>query len=157
MSFTFQHVQADDLPTIYEMMLELARHVYGSDYKIKISLEKLKKDFCRDPAAFSAVLVKDGNTAIGYAIYCFKYLSWTGEFLYLDDLYIKPECRSSGIGRKLISHLAQIASEQGCAGMEWYVENSNGRAIKFYETFGLKTLIGTSIFRCKELSKLESN
>ncbi len=67
--------------------------------------------------------------------------------LFLDDLYVRPECRSRGTGRKLLQGLAQLALARNCAKVEWLVPKWNVRAIEFYEREG--AILLDERYRCR--------
>lgn len=73
---------------------------------------------------------------IGYATYFFCYYTWTGKAMYMDDLYVKPEFRGTGIGTQLISKVIRYAKETGCHKLRWQVSNWNNPAIDFYKKLG---------------------
>ena len=76
---------------------------------------------------------------IGMAVYFFNYSTWLGKNgLYLEDLYVSPEHRGFGFGKKLLAHLASIALENNCGRMEWRVLDWNAPAIAVYEAIGAK-------------------
>jgi ribosomal protein S18 acetylase RimI-like enzyme len=77
------------------------------------------------------------GSVVGMAIYFFSFSTWTGRHgLYVEDIFVKPEHRSRGIGRALLRALAARAVELGCARVEWAVLNWNERAIDFYRSLG---------------------
>ncbi len=76
---------------------------------------------------------------IGFAVYFFNYSTWQGKpGLYLEDLYISPDYRSSGAGKALLRHLAKLALEKNCGRFEWAVLDWNKPAIEFYESIGAR-------------------
>jgi GNAT superfamily N-acetyltransferase len=82
---------------------------------------------------------QDGN-AVGLALYFFIYSTWTSrEGLYLEDLYVRPECRKQGIARELMRELARVAQQNGCGRMIWLVLRGNP-AVKFYRRLGAAAL-----------------
>lgn len=56
--------------------------------------------------------------------------------LYLEDLYVRPAYRGTGLGKALLEHLGRLAAERGCGRFEWSVLDWNERAIRFYEGLG---------------------
>lgn len=56
--------------------------------------------------------------------------------LYLEDLYVRPAQRGTGLGKALLEHLGRLAAERGCGRFEWSVLDWNERAIRFYEGLG---------------------
>ena len=77
----------------------------------------------------------------GFAIFFFNYSTFLARpGLYLEDLFVKPEFRSQGIGKALLLHLARLANERGCGRMEWTVLDWNQPAIEFYESLGARRM-----------------
>ena len=73
---------------------------------------------------------------IGYAIFFYFYLSWSGKSLYMDDLYVKEKFRGDGIGTKLITSVIKFAKENDCHKLRWQVSKWNSPAISFYKKLG---------------------
>ena len=87
------------------------------------------------------VLAFTGSTPAGFAIYFFNYSTWLARpGLYLEDLFVKPELRSRGIGKALLLHLAREANARGYGRMEWSVLDWNQPAIDFYEKLGARRM-----------------
>lgn len=82
----------------------------------------------------------DGRT-VAYAIYLFTYSSFLARpTLYLEDLFVLPEYRRHGIGKKFFGVLLREARREGCGRMEWMVLDWNKPAITFYDTLGARPL-----------------
>ncbi len=78
----------------------------------------------------------DGVPA-GFALFFHNYSTWLARpGLYLEDLFVLPECRGHGVGAALLARLARIAVERGCGRMEWAVLDWNEPAIGFYRALG---------------------
>ena len=73
---------------------------------------------------------------VGYVTYFFSYYTWTGKCLYMDDLYVKPEFRGKGIGKRLINKVIEFAKNKQCHKLRWQVSNWNKSAIGFYQGIG---------------------
>lgn len=82
------------------------------------------------------VAVTNDNTIIGYVSYFFCYYTWIGKSLYMDDLYVKLEYRTKGIGTKLINKVIEFAKESNCHKLRWQVSEWNKSAIEFYKKIG---------------------
>jgi GNAT superfamily N-acetyltransferase len=81
------------------------------------------------------------RTVIGFALYFTNFSTFLAQpGLYLEDLYVRPEHRGSGIGRALLQRLAALAVQRGCGRFEWSVLDWNTGAIGFYESLGAKLL-----------------
>jgi GNAT superfamily N-acetyltransferase len=88
------------------------------------------------------------GTPIAFALYFYNFSTFTGKKgLYLEDIFVAPEYRNQGIGRKLIEHLIGIAKANDCGRMEWAVLDWNQTAIRFYESLGAKPMNEWTTFR----------
>jgi GNAT superfamily N-acetyltransferase len=85
---------------------------------------------------------------VGYAIYLFTYSSFLARpTLYLEDVFVLPEHRRSGIGRRFFDALRAAASRERCARMEWIVLDWNRPAHRFYRKLGARPLEGWITYR----------
>lgn len=103
--------------------------------------------FGTNPVA-EVVLAFDGETPAGYALWFRSYSTFLARpGLYLEDLFVYPEFRKRGLGRRLIVHLAQIAVDRGYGRMEWMVLDWNENAKRFYRSLGAQTIEGWELCR----------
>ncbi len=97
---------------------------------------------------YSAFLAFAEKKAVGYAIIFETYSSFLAlPTLYLEDIFILPEYRSYGIGKKLFQRCLREAKSRGCGRMEWVVLDWNKNAIRFYEKLGARHLKEWYTFR----------
>jgi len=83
------------------------------------------------------LLCKVEGEIVGFALYFFNYSTFEGRpGLYLEDLYVKPQFRSQGLGKALLLKLMSIAKSMDCARMEWVVLDWNQSARDFYKSLG---------------------
>lgn len=88
-----------------------------------------------------AVIAEEDGTPLGFALFFHDFSTWTGrKGLYLEDLYVTPEARGSGVGTALLRHLAGIALDRDCARFEWAVLDWNTPAIDFYTAMGADSM-----------------
>jgi len=80
-----------------------------------------------------ALVVENDQKIIGFALYFTNYSTWKGKCLYLEDFYVLPEYRGTGIGSRLFDAVVEIAQKSGVKRMDWQVLEWNEPAIKFYE------------------------
>jgi GNAT superfamily N-acetyltransferase len=84
-----------------------------------------------------ARVVEVGGEIVAFALFFTNYSTFLARpGLYLEDLYVQPAHRGTGIGKALLSHLGQLAAERGCGRFEWSVLDWNADAIAFYEGLG---------------------
>ena len=94
--------------------------------------------FGRRPFA-EALIAEWGGIPVGFALFFYNYSTFAGRpGLYLEDLFVLPSHRGTGIGCALLAHLAGIAVDNGCARFEWTVLDWNEPSIRFYEQLGAK-------------------
>ena len=125
-----------DVPTILRFVRDLAEYEREPDAVEATEATLATALFGPHPAAEAAIAEGDG-VPIGFALFFHNFSTWTGKRgLYLEDLYVAPEARGSGAGKALLSYLAGVALDRGCARFEWSVLDWNAPAIGFYRSIG---------------------
>jgi GNAT superfamily N-acetyltransferase len=138
---------ADDVALILHFVHELAEFERAAD-KV-VATEPLLHDalFGAHPAAEAAIASLNGKP-VGMALFFHNFSTWTGwRGLYLEDLYVTPEARGSGVGKALLQHLAALAVERGCTRFEWSVLDWNEKAIAFYHSVGALPMEEWTVYR----------
>ena len=115
---------------------------------VKITESQLTRDIERK--AVEGLLLWEGDLCVAMVLYFYAYSTWEGQFMHMEDLYVKPEYRRKGYGKKLWARLGQIAKERGCRRFQWNVLNWNKKAIEFYKTVS-SLIYFQPIFRCPTL------
>lgn len=145
--FTIREASPNDVALILQLIRELAAYERAPD-EVVATEEGLREVLFGEHASAKVLLAREGDTPVGFAVYFFNFSTWLGRpGVYLEDLFVKPEKRGCGYGRKLLVHLANIAHERGCGRMEWAVLNWNQPAIEFYKKLGARPLDEWTIFR----------
>ncbi len=140
----------DDVPLILNFIREIAEFERLS-HEVTATVESLEDSFFGGPNSPEVVLCFIDSQPVAYAVFYHNFSTFVGKKgLYLEDIYVKPEFRHSGIGKKLFKYLAKVAVDRKCGRMEWAVLNWNRPAIRFYENVGAKPLADWTIFRLKE-------
>lgn len=128
-----------DAAVILEMIRELARFE-RAEASVRATVADLERDGWGDRPRFEALIAEMDETPVGFALYFHNYSTWEGRAgIYLEDLYVKPEARGSGAGRRLMTQLAAIAVERGCARLEFSVLDWNP-ARRFYASLGISQM-----------------
>ena len=92
--------------------------------------------FGPQPAVFALVIEHRGRVG-GFALYFLNFSTWEGVHgIYLEDLYVRPDLRGSGLGRALLTELARLAVTRGYARVDWSVLDWNDPSIAFYRMLG---------------------
>lgn len=137
---TIRFATRDDLSLIMELIHGLAEYEKLAD-KVTATPELIGHALFSDRPLAECLIAESEGIAIGFAIFFHNFSTFLGQpGVYLEDLFVIPECRGRGIGKALLSRLAAIALERGCGRMEWAVLDWNEPAIKFYRGLGANTL-----------------
>jgi GNAT superfamily N-acetyltransferase len=136
-----------DVPVILTFVRELAE--YEREPQAVVATEAMIHTSLFGPDAVAhGVIAEQNGDPVGFAIYFFNFSTWLGRRgLYLEDLYVRPAARGTGVGRQLLAHLARVAVEHGCGRMEWAVLDWNEPAIGFYKQLGATPLDDWTVFR----------
>jgi GNAT superfamily N-acetyltransferase len=126
----------DDVDTLVQLIVDLADYE-RSPGSVEIDGGMLRAAlFGEAPAVFAHVAEEDGHI-LGMAVWFLTFSTWTGTHgIYLEDLYVRPGARGSGIGRQLIAELAAIARRSGYRRIDWSVLTWNEPALGFYRSLG---------------------
>lgn len=91
---------------------------------------------------------------VGYTIGFFSYSTWQGKSFFLEDIYVKPDCRKTGIGKKLFTTNVKFAIGENCNRFDFHVLNWNP-AKKFYESLGATNLTAMEGWEFYRLNQTE--
>jgi len=139
--------QPDDLGLILSLIKELADYERLSQ-EVRASEDDLARWLFGDKPVAEALIAEDAGSPVGFALFFHNFSTFLGlPGLYLEDLYVRPESRGKGIGKRLLKELARIANDRGCGRLEWAVLDWNEPAIRFYESLGAKPMSDWTVFR----------
>jgi GNAT superfamily N-acetyltransferase len=103
--------------------------------------------FGPSPALFGHVAELDGDV-VGCALWFLNFSTWDGVHgVYLEDLYVRPSARGSGLGKELLTALAEECVRQGYTRLQWWVLDWNEPAIGFYKSLGAVPMDEWTVFR----------
>ena len=143
---TFRFAEEADAGTILSFIKALAEYEKLAD-QVVATEEVLREWIFRKGKAEVLFAVKDGRE-IGFALFFHNFSTFLGRAgLYLEDLFILPEYRGRGYGRRFLSQLARIAVERGCGRLEWYCLDWNQPSIAFYRSLGAVPLDEWTTYR----------
>ncbi|SDB81007.1 L-amino acid N-acyltransferase YncA [Raineyella antarctica] len=99
------------------------------------------------PTTFCHV-AEAGGRVVGIALYFLNFSTWTGRNgIWLEDLYVEPQHRGSGLGKALLLSLAEVCAERGYPRLEWTVLDWNQPSIDFYRSLGAEPLEEWTTYR----------
>lgn len=152
----------EDVPEILAMIRELAEYE-RSAHEVEANEELIAALLfggttpAGGPAAFCHVVEVDPGAAAGaevrphlaaFALWFLNTSTWTGRHgIYLEDLYVRPQHRGLGLGRRLMSELARICLDRGYARLEWWVLDWNEPALDFYDSLGAQPMDEWTVHR----------
>ncbi len=154
----FVKAEKKDIDDIISFIEGIAIYEKMED-QITLDKEDLKNELFKKEAAY-VYFIKLDSKKVGYIVYFYNFSTFKGHRgLYVEDIYILPEYRHLGLGRKAFSFLAQIALDNGCERMEWVCLNWNAPSIKFYKSMNAKSMDEWIIFRLvkDDIEKLKDN
>lgn len=143
---SFRYAQRRDVPLILRFIKELADYEKMLDQVVadEATLEEWLFDRQKAEVLFAVV----NGEEVGFALFFHNFSTFLGRAgLYLEDLYVKPECRGRGYGKAILKQLARIAVERGCGRLEWWCLDWNRPSIDFYLSLGAEPMSDWTVYR----------
>jgi GNAT superfamily N-acetyltransferase len=145
---TLRSARETDVPAILALIQALADYEKLRDACVATEESLRATLFCDPPWAKVTIAELPGGRIAGFALHCTNYSTFLARpGIWLEDLFVYPEFRGHGIGRKLLAHLARHALEQNFGRVEWNVLDWNTPSIAFYESLGALRLSEWNTFR----------
>lgn len=146
MTFSIRQAIPQDATTIYDLIRKLA--IYEKlENEMITSVEELRENIF-DKGFAEVIIAEEVGKPVGFALYFFNFSTFVGKpGLYLEDVFVEPDCRGKGYGKKLLIELAKIAKERNCGRMEWSVLDWNTPSIEFYKSLGASPMDEWTVFR----------
>lgn len=147
MTISIRPATSADLPLIAQLIRDLAEYEKLAD-EVRFDAAVLgQKLFGARPYAEVVIGELDGK-AQGFALFFHNFSTFEGRpGIYLEDLFVRPDARGSGLGKALLAHLAALAVERDCARLEWSVLDWNAPAIGFYQKLGARLMDDWTVMR----------
>lgn len=126
----------DDVGEILRLIRELAEYEKLAHMAVGTPALLTAALFGARPSC-EALIAEYQGRAVGFALYFTTFSTFLCKpGLYLEDLFVEPAHRGTGIGKALLRRLGQLAAERGCGRLEWRVLDWNEPSIRFYESLG---------------------
>ncbi len=135
----------EDLPAVLELIHELAVYTGFSD-QVENTVERMKVDGFGPNPIYGLLVAEQDGIILGTSIYYYRYSTWKGKKLYLEDLVVKEAERSKGIGKLLFEAMLKKVLTERCSGIMWQVLDENRNAIAFYKRYN--TVFDRSFINC---------
>lgn len=136
-SIIIQEGKPADLPRVLALIHELAAYV-GHAMEVDNTVEQMETDGFGANPIYGLFVARRGADVIGAAIYYYRYSTWKGKRLYLEDLVVQSDERGKGVGKLLFETTLKKSLTENCSGMMWQVVKDNHRAIHFYNKYDTK-------------------
>jgi GNAT superfamily N-acetyltransferase len=146
-SITIRPAAEHEVPVILQFIRDLA--VYERLEHQMVATPEMLRNTLFGPRPYAEVVFAciDGQP-VGFALFFHNYSTFLGRpGIYLEDLYVRPQARGHGVGRRLLSWLAALAVERQCGRLEWSVLDWNEPSIGFYRSLGAVGMDEWRIFR----------
>lgn len=144
--FKIRKAIPEDVSTIHNLIHKLS--IYEKlESEFVATQEQLRQNIF-DRKLISVLIAEEDNQPVGFALYFYNYSTFVGKpGLYLEDLFVEPDCRGKGYGKALLIELAKIAKAENCGRFEWSVLDWNTPSIEFYKSLGAKPMDEWTVFR----------
>ncbi|WP_333808973.1 GNAT family N-acetyltransferase [Flavobacterium sp.] len=129
----------NDMPSVLELIQELATFEKEPD-AVVVTVEDLVRDGFSENPLFQCFVAEVNNEIIGMALYYYRYSTWKGKTIHLEDLIVKESKRGTGAGFALYKEIIKQGKAENVRRIEWNVLDWNTPAIDFYEKSGAKVL-----------------
>ena len=129
----------NDMPSVLELIQELATFEKEPD-AVVVTVDDLIRDGFSENPLFQCFVAEEENEIIGMALYYYRYSTWKGKTIHLEDLIVKESKRGTGAGFALYKEIIKQGKAKNVRRIEWNVLDWNTPAIDFYEKSGAKVL-----------------
>ncbi|MEL1246192.1 GNAT family N-acetyltransferase [Flavobacterium sp. DGU11] len=129
----------EDMPAVLGLIKELAAFEKEPD-AVVVTVDELVRDGFGDSPLFHTFVAEADGEVIAMALFYYRYSTWKGRTIHLEDLIVKEDKRGTGAGSALYKEVIKFAKADGVRRVEWVVLNWNTHAIEFYERSGAAIL-----------------
>lgn len=144
--FTIRKAEKKDAQLVLDFIKKIAGYEKMSDQVV--ATEELLEEFVFDRRAAEVLIGEAGGKPVGFALYFENFSTFLGRTgIHLEDLFVDPDHRGKGYGKRLFQAVCKIAAERGCQRLEWTCLNWNQPSIDFYHYMGAVPLNEWTTFR----------
>jgi len=136
---TIRKASKEDMPSVLNLIQELATFEKEPD-AVVVTVADLERDGFQENPLFHCFVTEVDGQIVGMALYYYRYSTWKGKTIHLEDLIVKEKMRGSGLGLALYSEVIRQGKKDGVRRIEWAVLDWNKPAIDFYIKSGAKVL-----------------
>ena len=126
-----------DIPQVFQLIKELAEYEKALD-KVSNTVEKLEEDGFGPNPVYELFVAEIENNIVGIALTYYRFSTWRGKVMYLEDLIVREHMRRKGIGKKLFDMVLDHAKVTSCVGLSLQVLDWNDLGINFYKKYNME-------------------
>jgi GNAT superfamily N-acetyltransferase len=127
-----------DLPRVLDLIKELADYEHGLSH-VTNTVESMTLDGFGPHPIYGLFVAEDPTgVLVGISVYYYRYSTWKGKRLFLEDIVVTQSQRGQGVGAQLFERTLMKALEERCTGVMWQVLGWNEPAIRFYKKYGAR-------------------
>lgn len=142
-----RRAREEDVPDVLRLVYELADYERAADECVMTERQLRDALFTGTPALFCHV-AEEGGRVVACALWFLNFSTWDGTHgIYLEDLYVTPQHRGTGLGKALLAALAEECVLRGYSRLQWSVLNWNEPSIGFYRSLGARPMDEWTVFR----------
>jgi GNAT superfamily N-acetyltransferase len=139
----------NDMKSVYELICELA--IFEKEPNaVQITIDDLIRDGFSENPLFHCFVAEIDSQVVGIALYYYRYSTWKGKTIHLEDLIVKEGKRGTGAGFALYSEIIAQGKRDNVRRIEWNVLDWNTPAIEFYKKSGAKILADWDVVQMDE-------
>ena len=134
---TLRKAESIDIPLIFSLVKELALFERAPE-EVTATIADYEINGFSEKPLFDAFILFENDQLVGFALWYFRFSTWKGKRLFLEDLFVKSEFRSKGYGKLLMEATIEEAKTTNSKGLMWQVLDWNSPAIEFYKKYGAR-------------------
>ena len=143
---TFRYAERKDVPLILQFIKDLAEYEKMLDEVV--ADEATLEEWIFDQKKAEVIFAMEEGKEVGFALFFHNFSTFLGRAgLYLEDLFVQPEHRGKGYGKRILQKLASIAVERKCGRLEWWCLDWNQPSIDFYLSLGAEPMSDWTVYR----------
>lgn len=147
--FNIRFADVNDVSVILKFIKELA--AYEKLEHEVTATEEILKEWIFEKKKCEVLIALEDDIEIGYALFFHNFSTFLGKAgIYLEDLYINPNYRGLGYGKKLLKEVAKIAADRGCGRLDWQCLDWNKSSIDFYLSLNAVEMSDWNSYRLSE-------
>ena len=146
-NFIIRAATEDDAAVILSLIKDLAQYEHLS-HEVEATAESIRQSLFGERPVAEALIGEYDGIAVSFALFFYNFSTFLGKpGIYLEDLYVKPQHRSNGFGRRMLAHIARLAKERNCGRFEWSVLDWNEPAIRTYDRLNAQPMKEWILYR----------